>query len=213
MKRYAIINYDILKRNNRLNSYLINQMIRLLNETNTYDEINKLLINNSIKMLVINEYYEIIGLLLGNIYLGYKSNILFCQGIYLRNECNEFVYQDILYQTVRDYNPDLLVTKMSNPKDFESFTKIPQLINYYPNIYSSIPKDILRLIRKCLNMNDINKYLVIKDYYSCVQHQKCSNNNDINKIFINNGEYDAQIFIGVLHNIKAKKKILKKDKL
>ena len=208
MKKYKIVDYDYLKRDYNIESYLQNETLKLFNK-NGYnydiDDILKMFLNNGIKVFLINEEYQVKGLFFSNLYNGYNDNqILHCNKIIIDPSYQEQgLSKELLYYQLKKYDPDIITLKTNNPRCFELFSNIPYKITYYPNLHYIIPNDVYNIVYDN-DFNGINRNMVLKDEYASIQRQQNVRNNNINKLFMNIYDYDAQVMAIIMHDDKIK---------
>ena len=222
IKEYNNCGYDNSEINELLKEYLIKSCLLVANKSNfstdyydvkdhifEKDEYMKLFITENTKEVVPNIY----GFAIFDSFKGYNDMLfLHCHGIVLGPEIQELgLSKKIINYAVKKVNPDILTVKTHNPRCFNSFINIDNVISYYPNELGIIPNEILELAKTDPFICQSNNDLIYKDAYPDEKIQQTKRNNGIDVIFNKLSPHDAQSAVIVLNDEKLKcKKLVKK---
>lgn len=209
MEKCKIVNYNDLRKSDKLNDYLVNNCLKVCKSASfptDYKDVYEHLFGNPsyIKLFLINDNLEIKGFLVADYFKGYQDNsILHCHGLIIDSNMQNQGYGKCLVKSLIDkYNPDIVTMKTHNPRCFEVFTSFSDNLTYYPNWHFEIPLDIKRLVKEHPFLENVNDELVYERAYPDIKVMKDAYNDDINKIFINLGDFDAQAIVVVRHDNK-----------
>lgn len=220
MRNYEIINYNNLKKSEAMDNYLINECLKVANSAQfptDYEDVKEHLFGNDnlIKLFIIDsEMLSIRGFLAADYFNGFNdNNILHCHGIIVHPSIQSQGYSKMLVnELIKEYQPDIVTAKTHNPRCFNMFTEIDDIITYFPNGIDEIPSDIYHVVATDPYINVVNNDLIYKDAYPDEKIQQEYRNTNIKKIFDKVNTRDAQAIVVVLNDEKLKLKNKQKIK-
>ena len=220
MSKYQLINYRDLNKTEELDEYLINECLNVANNAHfptDYLDVKEHLFGNPnlIKLFIVDmESRTIKGFLAADYFVGYNdTNILHCHGIIVDPEIQSMGYSKVLINAlVNEYKPDIVTAKTHNPRCFNAFTNIDNVINYYPN-GNNIPNEIYEVVKTDPYICTVNENLIYEEAYPDEKISQDYRDESIKKIFDKLNPTDAQAIVVVLNNeklINRNKQFIKK---
>lgn len=221
MSKYRLINYSELNKSEELDEYLINECLNVANNANfptDYLDVKEHLFGNPnlIKLFIVDmEERKIKGFLAADNFIGYNdNNILHCHGIIVDPEIQSLGYSKVLVnELVKQYNPDIVTAKTHNPRCFNAFTNIDNVISYYPNSNEEIPEVIYEVVKTDPYICDVNSNLIYEEAYPDEKISQDYRDESLKKIFDKLNPNDAQAIVVVLNDqklINRNKQFIKK---
>ncbi len=209
MSKYQLINYNSLNKNEDLDEYLIQECLTIANDAQfptDYLDVKEHLFGNPnlIKLFIADtEEKKIKGFLAADFFTGYNDiKILHCHGIIVNPDIQSKGFAKLLVNTlVNELKPDVVTAKTHNPRCFNMFTNIDNVIEHYPNNHE-IPECIYEVVKTDPYICDVNKDLIYVDAYPDEKIQQDFRDKDLVKIFSKVHPKDAQAIVVVLNKEK-----------
>ncbi len=221
MSKYKLINYNELNKSEELDEFLIMECLNVANNAHfptDYLDVKEHLFGNPnlIKLFAVDmEERKIKAFLAADYFTGYNgNNILHCHGIIVDPEIQSLGFSKLLVnKLVSEYNPDIVTAKTHNPRCFNAFANIDNVISYYPNSFDEIPNPIYEVVKTDPYICDVNENLIYVNAYPDEKISQDYRDHSIKKIFDRLSPNDAQAIVVVLNDqklINGNKQFIKK---